>query len=445
MPLTTSAARRREHAIWQGAATSVVAKAVSALCLLAQVPIAVGYLGTELFGLWMTLTSVLSLAAFADAGVGAGVQNETGDLLGRERREEIRATCANGLALLSLVALVLTGVLLAAWRWLPWDAWLGLAEGGVRAEARRGLLVLIVIFGATFPLTSLSRLAFGLQLGWLANLWLAAINVLTLLAVLAARGAALGFTAFVMIAALPVLIGHAGLAVQLFRRLGWRWSELPYPTRGHMGRLLLSGLPFMLPQLAALSLNFAPPLILSGVLGPAAVTPWNLAHRLLGLFSVAQQILLTQLWPAYTEANARGESAWLQRSYRRSIQAGLLLVALPQVLFVFWGAPAVAWWTGDAVQLGAGFALCVGLQAAAMSLTQAPAFLLNSLGRVRGQAVYGVGATFGVLVASPWLVREWGLSGMALGVVALWVGIYLPFIYLDAARATQRLRATHNA
>jgi O-antigen/teichoic acid export membrane protein len=440
MPSTSSAdtVARREKAIWQGAAASVVAKAVSALCLLAQVPIAVSYLGTELFGLWMTLTSVLSLAAFADLGVGAGVQNEAGTLLGRERRDEIAATCANGLALLAIVALAVVAMLLAAWQWLPWENWLGFTEASVRAEARRGLLVLLVLFGASFPLTSLSRLAFGLQLGWLANLWLAAINVLTLIAVLVAQGAGLDFTAFVVVAGLPFLIGHLGMAAQLFRRQGWRWRKLPYPTSGHMGRLLRAGLPFTLPQLGALALTFVPPLILSGMLGPAAVTPWNLAHRLLGLFSVGQQILLTQLWPAYTEAHARGDWRWLQLNYRRSLLGGLVLVALPQVLFVFWGEKAVELWTQGTVVLPVSFALWAGGHAAVIALAQAPAFLLNSLGRVRGQAVYGFGATLAVLALAPWLVREWGLPGISMGVVIVWGVVYLPLIYLDAAVATKR-------
>jgi O-antigen/teichoic acid export membrane protein len=205
-----------------------------------------------------------------------------------------------------------------------------------------------------------------------------------------------------------------------------------------MTRLLRAGLPFTLPQLGALSLTFVPPLILSAVLGPAAVTPWNLAHRLLGLFGVAQQILLTQLWPAYTEAHARGDWTWLQRNYRRTIVGSMCLIALPQGLFYFWGEAAMSIWTGGVAIMPTSFALWAGLHAAATSLTQAPAFLLNSLGRMRGQALYGFGVTAIALAVSPWLVARWGVAGISMGVVVLWSAIYLPLIYLDAAVATKR-------
>ncbi len=429
--------RRRETAIWQGAAASVVAKAVNALCLLAQVPVALGYLGAELFGLWMTLTSVLSLMAFADLGVGSGVQNEAGRLLGEERRGDLMATCVNGVAVLGLISLGLAVLLLAAWQWLPWEPWLGVGDDALRQEARTGLLILIAVFCANFPLTAVSRFAFGVQLGWLANLWLAAIASLTLMAVFVARGLTLDFGGFVLVAAAPMLLGHLGLTVHVAKKMGWSLRRAAYPKFGHMMGLARHGLPFTLPQLGALAMMFAPPLVISAQLGPAAVTPWHLALRLLGLFSVAQQVLLTQLWPAYTEARARGDWAWMRKHYRRSVLGGVALIALPQALFFLWGGVAVDAWSSGAVTLPAGFAVWAGLHAAALSLGQAPSFLLNSLSRMRGQATYGFAATALALGLTPTMVKTGGLAGVAGAIAVVWAVIYLPLIYLEASLASR--------
>ena len=76
----------------------------------------------------------------------------------------------------------------AAWWWLPWEGWLGLAVPEIAGDARRGLLVLIILFCANLSLTVLARLAYGLQLSWLANAWAAAAQVLTLLAVRVTEG-----------------------------------------------------------------------------------------------------------------------------------------------------------------------------------------------------------------------------------------------------------------
>jgi O-antigen/teichoic acid export membrane protein len=428
---------RREKAIWQGATASLVAKVVAALCGLAQVPVAVNYLGPELFGLWMTLTSALTLMAFADFGIGAGVQNETAAALGRGVLREAQAILANGVALLGVVAAVLLVVLGGLVFIIPWQAVLSLRDELQAAEARRGLAVLAVLFCLNLPLTAVARLAFGAQLGWLANAWYAAINLLTLLAVLASTGLKLGFVAFVALTAAPQLLGHALLAVHLLKKLGWSAGMFAKPDRASMRRLWRAGLPFTLPQLGALALTSCPPVVISAVLGPAAVTPYNLCQRLIGLFSVLQQVLLTQLWPAYTEARARGDHAWLRRTYRRSIALTAGCIALPQLTFGLWGPWAVAVWSHEAVRVATPFALLCGLHGAALAFGQPPAFLLNAFGRMRGQATYGIFAVAFGLAAMPWALRIWGLPG-AVGILSVaWLLVFLPWIYRDASKALQ--------
>jgi len=56
-------------------ATSLAARGVGIVCQLLQVPLVVAALGSEAFGLWMTMTSVTNLMQFADFGLGIGAQS----------------------------------------------------------------------------------------------------------------------------------------------------------------------------------------------------------------------------------------------------------------------------------------------------------------------------------------------------------------------------------
>jgi O-antigen/teichoic acid export membrane protein len=441
VPVSDSLARR-ETAVWQGAAASVVAKAVSLACLLAQVPLAVGYLGTELFGLWMTLTSVLAMMAFADLGLGASVQNEAAAALGRDRPNDACTHCSAALAMLSWVGAALALTLLALWKFLPWTDWLGIHDLALASEARRGLAVLIALFCLTLPLTSVGRVAYGLQLGWLASAWYAAINVLTLAAVAAASGLRLGFASFVAAAALPPLVGHVLLAAHLFKKLRWRFADLPRPTAAEMRALLRVGCPFVAPQLVALALSSAPTAIIASVLGPAAVTPYALSQRLLSVFGILQQIFLNQLWPAYTEARTRGDRAWLRKTYARSCALSIAFVALPQSAFVVWGSPVTALWTSHAILLAPGFALACGVQAAAFTLGLPSAFLLNSEGRLRAQTLGGLAALGLALGAMPAALAHWGIESAPWILAVAWAVCFLPWVWQEAAKS---LRASESA
>jgi len=434
-PLVDSATRRREIAIWQGAGASVVAKVVSAGCLLAQVPLAVGYLGAELFGLWMTLTSVLSLMAFADFGIGAGVQNEAAHLLGKDRAAEARKTFVNGLAVLGVVGLSLAIILSLGCVYLPWDKWIGIHDPLVAVQAHRGLLVLVVLFSANLPLTSVARLAFGLHLSWLANVWYAVINLFVLIAVAAATVGHFSFAGFLALAAVPPVLGHLGMWVHLFRKLRWGTLDLPRPHGADMRRLFKAGLPFTLPQVSGLALNAMPPVLISAILGPAMVTPWNMGQRLLGLFGQLQGMLLAPLWPAYAEARSRGEGGWLKKKYRHSVILSGAFIALPQLLFAFWGQPAIRFWSHDAVSLAWTTAAALGFWSAISSLSQPPAFLLNGFGRAMGQGIYGGISVAIILAGAPMVLHAGGLAGLATLAGVVFAAINLPCVYVEAHRA----------
>src|SRR6202521_6359178 len=67
------ARRNRGAAITGG--TAVLARAVQVSTSLITIPLTVHYLGNERFGLWMTISSVLSMANFADFGIGNAALN----------------------------------------------------------------------------------------------------------------------------------------------------------------------------------------------------------------------------------------------------------------------------------------------------------------------------------------------------------------------------------
>src|SRR5690242_2021779 len=78
-PFDTSTEEGRSRERYRSAAlttiTSVLAKAVSVCVSLITVRLTIHYLGVERYGLWMTITSVVSLPWFADLGMGNGLLN----------------------------------------------------------------------------------------------------------------------------------------------------------------------------------------------------------------------------------------------------------------------------------------------------------------------------------------------------------------------------------
>src|ERR1035438_6179081 len=80
---------RNRRAVLTGA-VATFARAVQVGTSLITVPLTLKYLGNERFGLWMTISSVLAMASFADFGVGNGVLSKVARAFGKDDRSEER-------------------------------------------------------------------------------------------------------------------------------------------------------------------------------------------------------------------------------------------------------------------------------------------------------------------------------------------------------------------
>ena len=69
--------KERYRKVILSAGSSVFNKVETILTGLISVPLTVDYLGVERFGLWMIITSILALIAFADLGLGNGLIKTT--------------------------------------------------------------------------------------------------------------------------------------------------------------------------------------------------------------------------------------------------------------------------------------------------------------------------------------------------------------------------------
>ena len=65
--------KERYRRVFFTTTTSAIARVVQIVASLLTVPLTLRYLGPELYGLWLTMSSVMAMFAFADLGVGNGL------------------------------------------------------------------------------------------------------------------------------------------------------------------------------------------------------------------------------------------------------------------------------------------------------------------------------------------------------------------------------------
>ena len=420
--------RNRRAALTGGAAT--LARLVQIGTSLVTIPLTLKYLGNERFGLWMTISSVLAMAAFADFGVGNGVLNTVAHAYGEDDAQGIREAVSSGFALLSGIAAVLLLAFVGIYRFVDWANFFRVASPQARAEAGPALAVFALCFALNIAMDVVQRVQLGLQQGYRFGLWQMCGSSAALIGVLCGIALHVSLPLLVMAIAGAPLLATALNALHFF---GFLRPDLrprtAFVSRAVMSRIAKLGGMFFVLQVVVAVASSADNFIIARNLGAASVPEYSIPQRMFALVSMMSAMLLSGLWPAYGEAVSRGHIAWIRQALRRSLLtvfgvsftiAGALLLLSPKLIF---------WWVGARIHppfvLLAGLALLCVIECSANAIS----VFLNGAGLMRLQVI--VATVFGVtcLAAKVYFIRRFGITAVPWSTIgAWWLVALVPFL-----------------
>jgi O-antigen/teichoic acid export membrane protein len=331
--------------------TSVVARVAMVLTSLITVRLTVRYLGTERYGLWMTITSVVAMMSFADLGIGNGLLNSISEAHGRDDRESVRKYVSSAFFVLLGIAAALLALFALVHPFVPWPRVFNVASALAAREAGPAVFVFLTCFALNMPLDVVQRVQTGYQEGFETNLWNAAGSLIGLSCLLVAMHFKGGLPWLVLAMSGGQLLGIVG---NWSHEFGWvRPWLLPDWTRWDAAaarRILGTGVMFVVIQACGIFTVSVDNIVITQVLGPAAVTQYSVPMRMFLLVRSVAAMFVMPLWPAYGEALARGDVDWARKTLVRSIGFTALAFGPPALGLAVFGKPIVHLWVGPQIQ-----------------------------------------------------------------------------------------------
>jgi O-antigen/teichoic acid export membrane protein len=432
---------KRKRLIALAAVYNGFARGISILASLAQVPIALHYLKSEAFGLWMTLVGGVQLMSFADLGMGFGLQNKISEAYGRDDLQSVRDFYKTGWLILASVALGIAILGLPLCWLIPWGQVFKIHDPLLKTEVSGALAVILAFFCVGLPLNAGLRLAVGMQLSWVAGVWNAVSSVVCLGLIILGTHLGVGFIALVAMAMSAPVIGNIGLIGHTFDVIGKGFSERKGHYRpGLPGALLRQGMLFLLPQMGAVVMNSVPAVFIASILGTIAVTPFNLCQRLSTALMSIQQLPLAGLWPAYAEAKSRADHHWVSQTFLKSLRYSAITSVIIALAIIFGGKMAIKMWTNGAIIPSNALLIGFGIWSAISILTCTIALFLNGCGELHGQAVGAVlfGVTLFLLTSV--MLRRFGVSGGVFALILSYSSFGMIPILWSLVTLTKKLR-----
>jgi O-antigen/teichoic acid export membrane protein len=426
--------QRRYARIFQGLITAVAGRGVSVIAALLSVPLTVGYLGSERYGVWMTISTLLAWLTLADFGVGNSLTNALSETFVADQRKLAQTHVASVFWLLCAAALALAGLAACVWRWVDWSGLLNVQTPSVAADLGPAVAVTLAIFLLNFPLSIISRILSAYQESAIANFWMAGGSIASLGGLVLATHFKVGLVPLIGAYSASSLLVTAASAVWLFGFYKpWLRPSISAVDRTSLGKLMNVGGMFFVAQIAALLILQTDNLVIAHFLGAQAVTPYSVTWRLFSFSTLLQTLLLQSLWPAYAEAYARGDGAWIRRTFRTSLLSCFAVTLGMVVPLVLFGNQIIHRWAGPEAVPSFTLLVLMGVWSLVGGAFQSIVCMLNGMGRVKIQMTVGMVTSIANIAVSVWLVRWMGVEGVILGTLIS----YLIFAVIPICFATK--------
>ena len=393
-----------------------------------SVPLTVGYLGGERYGAWVTIASVLTFLSITDLGLAASLTNALGKAQAEDAHDRGQRYVSSAFLMLSLIAFV---ILILASTLAPRIAafiFPNLQSSVTQAEIIPAVMIALSIFALNLPFLVNTRVLAAHQESALANLWNIAGslgNLAALLAVIWFRGGLpwLVFGCFGL-----GLAANITCAIWLFGfHKPWLRPKLASVDPNLVKNLFSDGWKFFVIGIGWMVNWQTDNMVISHFLGAAQVTPYAVTFSLFAMATGLQTLAYPSLWPAYTEAFAQGDYAWIRQTLRSNFKFSFFSsIAIVGVLTIF-GSEIIRLWAGAAAVPPFSVIIWMALWRLMLSTLLVGSCLLNATGHLKGMTIYGTITAVLNLTLSILLAKPYGITGViAATVIAFAVANYIP-------------------
>ena len=427
---------KRYRRILSAAVSALLGKGATLLVSVITVPLTVRYLGAESYGLWITISSTVIMFLVFDIGIANTLTNLISEAYAKNDREQAATSFATAFWLVLGISACLGFVGWLIWPQIHWTSLFHVRTAALGTETSHAMAAAFIVFLVALPTSLAVKVLAGYQELHAANLFSTCGSVLSLLVVLAVVYLHGSLTMLVAGFAGSTVAANAAclLWICLFHK-PWMmpWPQLIRPSL--IGKIFHSGTQFFAIQLAGMVVFSSDNLIISHYLSPAEVTPYAVTWRLVNYITAVQALILPALWPAYSEAFARGHIAWIRSTYSRIRRITIAILVIGCGVMLMAGRDIIRLWAGPEAVPGSLLIplMCVWIVILAFTMNQS--CLMGATYRVGKQALFSSLAAVANLALSILWIKVLGVAGVLLATIVS----YLIFIVVTQAFEVRRI------
>lgn len=340
---------------------SLVLKGISILTTLLLVPATIGYVNAELYGVWLTLASTMTWLSFADIGFTQGLKNKLTEAIAHEDWDKGKSLVSTTYFMMFLIFIPLCIILELLVPLVNWTTLLNV-NSQYSEEIVKVMYVLVAFTCLQMIVNVIVSVIAAFQKVALSNSFYVLGNVLSLGIIYILRVTvppsliALSFA----ISAMPMLI----MIIATFFLYSGKFKivspSLQSINSSYIKEIIGLGYKFFIINIQVLVLYQSTNVLIAFVSTPTDVTNYNIAYKLLNCAMMVYTIITAPLWPAYTDAYAKGDYRWMKEMKKNMVRI-LFLSIMGCIVLILLSPFLYRVWVGSNVNIPFEWSLLVGL------------------------------------------------------------------------------------
>ena len=362
-------------------------RGMSLLASFLLVPLTIGYISPDLYGVWMTLSSIMTWLVFLDIGFTQGMKNKVTEAIALNQRDRAKSLVSTTYFMMILIFIPLCLFLELI---IPLVDWTKLLNVNVayQLEIIKTVQILVVFFCMNMILNVLDSIVAAFQQVALSNSFSAFGQILALGAIyfcIHFVKPSLDVLVFA-ISAMPVLITLVASFIlygKSYKEVSPSWQSVDFKK---IPELFSLGYKFFVINIQVVVLYQSTNFLIANLSSPLQVTSYNIAYKYLNLAMMVCTIIFAPLWPAYTDAYTRKDFEWMRRIRQKmfSVYGVMVFACITMILLSPWFYNL---WVGDKTHIPLLMTCLVGLYVMAYSWMNLNGTLVVGMGTIKVETI----------------------------------------------------------
>lgn len=364
---------------------SLCIKGCSIIISLMLVPMTLGYVSSELYGIWLTLSSIMMWLNFFDVGFTLGLKNKLAEAIALEEWEKGKSLVSTTYFMMILIFVPLCLILMTCVPFVNWANFLNV-NPNYNSDISKTLYVLIACFCLQMIVNVLISIIAAYQKVALSSIFPVIGNFLSLIAIflltpLCPPSLLILSFAISTMPIIVIIIGSIILFKSKFKKIS---PSIKSINTQYIKELLNLGIKFFLLQIQVVILYQCTNILISNVSGPNDVTAYNISYKYLGIAMMLYTIILTPLWPAFTDAYTKKDFTWMKNTYKKMTH--ILYISILGIFIMILISPITyELWIGNKATISYSMTISVGIYMAIHSWHTLQVELINGIGSIKLQ------------------------------------------------------------